>query len=69
MEHHDIDKTTGKLLRGEITKDEADEILLDLFMVSDKKKLIVEYQKYIDYMYGATGLHDERDIDRFLLNI
>ena len=31
-------------------------------------KILLEYQKYIDDMYGETGLIDERDIYHFLTN-
>ena len=69
MENHKINKTTGKLLREELTKDEADKILLDLFIVSDRRGLLIKYQDYINDMYGKTGLIDHRDIDTFLLDL
>jgi hypothetical protein len=69
MENHLINKTTGKLLRKEITKDEADEILLNLFIVSNRRELLIKYQNYINEMYGETGLIDHRDIDAFLLDL
>ena len=45
-----IKETTEKLKNGTITKNEADEILLGLFDVSQQRELLLAYENYCDKM-------------------
>jgi hypothetical protein len=62
-----IEETTRLLLQGTLTKDEADKILLDLYLVSNQRELLLAF---CEFMHGGTydshNTTHSQDVDAFL---
>ena len=63
-----IKETTRLLLQGNLTKDEADKILLDLHNVSQQRKILLDFASYLDddQWFSIRGGYKDVVVDWYL---